>query len=84
MLFFNCKSNPYRHLSALRRLREDFQKTSVEIFSRKSSTKIQISDELRSNLKLTCLSEKKFKTNVRKSSLRISKFFVYKGKLEDF
>ena len=40
LLFFNCKSNPRRHLPVLRWLREEFQKTSVEVFSRKTSKEV--------------------------------------------
>ena len=40
LLFFNCKSNPRRLLPASRRLRENFQKTYVEVFARKTSLEV--------------------------------------------
>ena len=57
-------------------LQEDF---SPGRLLQKSFTKSQISDELRSNLKLTCLSEKTSK----KVFSQNFKIFVYKGTLED-
>ena len=40
LLFFNCKSNSRRYLPTFRRLREDFQKTSLEVFSKKTSLEV--------------------------------------------
>ena len=57
LLFFNCKSNPRRLHAKLRRLRNNFQKTSIEVFPEKSFTKSQISDKLWSIEKLICLSD---------------------------
>ena len=64
----------------MKRLRENFQKTSIEVFPEKFSIKSQIFDKLRSITKLTCLSEKIF----REVFSGIFWFFLNKGKFEDF